>query len=75
MTRKDYELIARVFYHEVSTCKVLEEQTAIKRVASDLAIEFSKHHAAFDERKFMEACGFETANAWSIIVTKELKNV
>ena len=61
MTRKDYELIARVIRHEYTEAYVgagpsLAEKSAIYCVASALANALQADNERFDRAKFLEAC-------------------
>ena len=55
MTKKDYEVIAKVIasicYETVSVCTIERE-----RIAGMFAIELAKYNPRFNEAKFLEAC-------------------
>ena len=60
MSRKDYELIARVI-NEVAkdeTATKLTRDATCKFLALKLAIEMKALNHGFNETKFVEACGF-----------------
>lgn len=64
MTKKDYELIARVISKELShyiaksrsTIEYAREIEAIKGMAGELAVEFGYVNPSFDWHKFMKSC-------------------
>ena len=63
MTRKDYEMIAKVFSdhrkeyaQHGDTKEVADKCRAILMVAADLAREMSKDNASFDSDRFIMAC-------------------
>jgi len=56
MTRKDYELIARVFA-DLNESESEGDKVSLARVARELAIELWKDNERFDGDKFLKACG------------------
>jgi hypothetical protein len=57
MTRKDYELIARVIrYAEI-------DERAGDRIARDFAYALAKDNPRFDRARFLKACGVEDTDA------------
>ncbi len=64
MTKKDYELIARVFNQNYSQAKIgmfnkWQVSQVIKAQALQLADVLKSKDPKFDTRKFTEACGIE----------------
>lgn len=58
MTRKDYELLAKVFNRNTTD---LSESQFIKfaRLAEDLATELQAENPRFDTLRFLKACGLD----------------
>ena len=57
MSRKDYELIARVFA-DLNESESEGDKVSLARVAKELTIELWKDNGRFDGDKFLKACGF-----------------
>lgn len=63
MTRKDYQLIAEVFKNAIdgqaenSHCQVKDPMTAIHNMAHDMRIKLLRDNPAFNNDKFLKACG------------------
>jgi hypothetical protein len=58
VTRKDYELIARVFAHFSTICELNE--TIGGRIAERLAEDLAEDNPRFDSAKFLRACGLDS---------------
>ena len=59
MTKKDYELIARVLSEFANDCDKHEHAyRIIGRVSAYMSRELGKDNLRFDSAKFMKACGF-----------------
>ena len=61
MTKKDYELIARAFYNQMTSTTVFgtSEQLAIKGTAMLLSVYLAEQNPKFNRSKFLKACGLE----------------
>ena len=57
MTRKDYELIARVFRRELSRCETFGEKGVVYRLARELSRELRSENMRFDDTRVLLACG------------------
>ncbi len=57
MTKKDYELIARVFHRQMEQSQNREEGVIITRVAVSLSFALVDTNPRFDSAKFLTACG------------------
>lgn len=58
MTRKDYELMAKIIRANADRCYESESIFVIKDVANDLATALKEDNPRFDRVRFVEACGF-----------------
>lgn len=59
MTKKDYVLIAKVFYAYLANPSIEEiKKKAIRAVAKDLSEDFAKENPRFKKDLFLVACGF-----------------
>lgn len=65
MSKKDYELIARIFHKNITDTdpKVTEVRysavTINKSMAQQFALVLGQHNPAFDRERFLKACGVE----------------
>lgn len=57
MTRKDYELIAKVLKEAREDSESGEEKLRVRLIAAKLADEFSDRNERFDRNRFFKACG------------------
>lgn len=57
MTRKDYELIAKVLKEAREDSKSGEEKLRVRLIAAKLADEFSDRNERFDRNRFFKASG------------------
>lgn len=58
MTRKDYELIAKVFRNlSDDFSNGGSDEVSLSLVASELAEQLSAMNPRFDSRRFLDACG------------------
>lgn len=65
MTRKDYRLIAGVFFYRNDMANRIQNTVARRNhyyeLASSLATELQRDNPRFDRDKFLTACGWPTA--------------
>ena len=59
MSKKDYELIARVLRSRVGYFTSRDGQDALAIVARDFASELQTTNPRFDRARFLQACGVE----------------
>lgn len=63
MTRKDYRLIAEVFFSRNDMADHIQNtgarRTHYYEIASSLATELQRDNPRFDRERFFKACGFE----------------
>ena len=61
MTKKDYELIARAFYNQMTSTTVFgtSEQLAIKGTAMLLSVYLAEQNPKFNRSKFLMDCGHD----------------
>lgn len=62
MTKKDYELIARLLgnkYKQVQSWTNLEAQCLTLAYLEDFVLAFEQNNPKFDRSKFLKACGLE----------------
>jgi hypothetical protein len=62
MTRKDYELLARVFRNEIETAEAMQETIgaeAVRCFADSLSGALAHDNPRFDKARFIAACGAE----------------
>jgi hypothetical protein len=62
MTKKDYEMIARILREHVETAHNAGELNKARAIARDFTRELAQGNPRFDRRRFLEACGVETSS-------------
>lgn len=58
MSKKDYEMIARVLDHAQDEASTQSELVTVRYIVSDLSSAFMAGNPRFDPEKFTRACGF-----------------
>lgn len=59
MTKKDYELIASVFFACYSDSELYPDSNHVYRLALDMAEALQYQNNKFDREKFLTACGIK----------------
>lgn len=72
MTKKDYELIARIFHKNITSNHPKETEvrfratTISKAMAQQFADVLATNNPRFDRTKFLKACGIEESRRYNL---------